>query len=488
MDLRSAATGPLARRLATGYLEEHAVLPLEFTPDGVLAVAAGGDLDVTVVDELSRFFACPIRLVPTAAAEIRAALLETSPTVEPALAVPDEGIELGDLRALAGQAPVIRFVNVMLLDALRSGASDVHLESDLDGLRVRQRLDGVLRETAALARTHAAGVISRVKLLAGLDIAERRRPQDGRARVALGDHEVDLRIATLPALHGESIVIRLLTHAGRARDLAELGMTPDLERRFESLVRRNTGLVLATGPTGSGKTTTLYGALTLRHQPGVKLLTVEDPVEYRLPGVVQVPVNRKSGLGFANALRSMLRHDPDVIMVGEMRDRETAEIAVQAALTGHLVLSTLHTNDAVAAVTRLVDMGIEPYLVAATLEGVLAQRLVRRLCHECAETWHPSATDLAAAPSDLAAASWRSPRGCPACSGSGYRGRAGVFELLVPSDGLRTLVSEGAPLGRLREQAATDGLVTLRESAWRLAANGITSLEEVIRVTSEGAL
>lgn len=489
MDLRAAATGPLARRVAPGYLEEHGVLPLALDGEGSVTLAAAAEPDVTVLDELARVFQRPVRVVAAPLAEIRAALLAATPAPVPAAAPAsgDDGVALGDLRALAAQAPVIQFVNVMLLDAVRAGASDVHVEPRPEGLRVRQRLDGVLRDVSTVGRAHASGVVSRIKLLAGLDIAERRLPQDGRARVTLADREMDLRVSTLPAFHGESVVIRLLDHAGGARGLGELGMPSALEARFTALARRPTGLVLATGPTGSGKTTTLYAALGLVNRPGVKLLTVEDPVEYRLPGVIQVPVNRKAGLGFANALRSMLRHDPDVIMVGEMRDRETAEIAVQAALTGHLVFSTLHTNDAAGAVTRLVDMGIEPYLVAATLEGVLAQRLVRVLCPECAEPWKPAPAALAAMPARAptpGSQGWRRPVGCPACSGSGYRGRTGLFELLVLSDDLKAHVARGAALGELRERAAAEGLETLRDAAWRLAAAGTTSIEEVVRITS----
>jgi type II secretory ATPase GspE/PulE/Tfp pilus assembly ATPase PilB-like protein len=486
----------LAARLSHRYLEEHCLIPLGVESDGALVAAAGRVLHPTVVDELARVFERPVRVIDAPAAEIQAALLASRPATpangQAAVPAPDESggvVALGDLRALANQAPVVQFVNVMLLEALRSGASDVHVESTPDGIRVRQRLDGVLRETSSLGRAFQSGVISRIKLLAGLDIAERRVPQDGRARVTLADRDVDLRVSTLPALHGESVVVRLLDHGVKARALADLGMPPEIESRFERLVRRPTGLILVTGPTGSGKTTTLYAALGLINAPGVKILTVEDPVEYRLEGVTQIPVNRKAGLGFPNALRSMLRHDPDIIMVGEMRDRETAEIAIQAALTGHLVFSTLHTNDAPGGVTRLVDMGIEPYLVAATVQAILAQRLVRVLCSACAEPCVPDRAELATAPAGAAAVPdrFRRARGCEQCSRSGYRGRTGIYELFVPSEKARSRIAQGATLDELRGLARSEELVTLREAAWSAARAGVTSIDEVLRVTSEDA-
>jgi general secretion pathway protein E len=470
-DLREAAAGPLAARLSSRYLEEHRVLPLGMEPDGTLLLAAGGPLDPTVSDELSRLFGAPLRLVELPAAEIQAAILgarQDTPHTNGASAMAGEldADAFDDLHALATQAPVIQLVNVMLLDALRAGASDVHVESTASGLRVRFRLDGVLHEVSHLARQFRAAVISRIKLMAGLDVAERRLPQDGRARLRLADREVDLRVSTLPALHGEGIVLRILGSGSSARDLPELGMSGDVEERFGKLLRRASGIVLVTGPTGSGKTTTLYSALALVNGPGVKTVTVEDPVEYQIEGVTQIPVNRKAGLAFAGALRSILRHDPDVIMVGEMRDKETAEIGVQAALTGHLVFSTLHTNDAVGGVTRLVDMGIEPYLVAATVQGILAQRLVRVRCDRCGG---PSSG------------------GCGACSNTGYRGRTGIFQMLLMSDELRAQVVAGAPETELRAAARRQGMRTLHEDGMAKVEAGVTTREEVLRVTSEDA-
>ena len=470
-DLRAAANGPLAARLSPRYLDEHCVLPLAIDEDGALATAVGGPLDPTVSDELSRMFGRPLRLIEMPAGEIQAAILSaqrelnTNADQDAAdVALAEGSVDaVEDVRALANQAPVIKLVNATLLDALRTGASDVHVESTPGGLRVRFRLDGVLQEISQLARQYQAAVISRIKIMAGLNIAERRLPQDGRARVRLGEREVDLRVSTLPALHGESVVLRILDHAGSARAFTDLGMPDDVETQFDQLIRRSSGIILVTGPTGSGKTTTLYGALGRVNRPGVKIVTVEDPVEYQIDGVTQIPVNRKAGLNFASALRSILRHDPDVVMVGEMRDRETAEIAIQAALTGHLVFSTLHTNDAPGGITRLVNMGIEPYLVAATVQAILAQRLVRLTCSSCRGS------------------------GCVACSHTGYRGRTGIFELLPLSDTVRDLVVARAPLSDIRGIAQREGMRTLHKDGMRKVELGVTTLDEVLRVTSEDA-
>lgn len=468
--LRDAASGPLAAELPARFLEQHALLPLHVAEDGVVVVAAAREVDPTVLDVLRRRLGREVRLVEAALNDVQAALLGAGRDVTTAGAsVPTDAAGLGDLRAQADDAPVVQLVNAALADALRRGASDVHLESAADGLRVRLREDGVLRDLARYPVALTAGALSRVKLLAGLDIAERRLPQDGRARVRHGGRDVDVRVATLPGLHGESAVLRVLDHGGgQARTLDTLGMPTDVADRLRGVLRRTSGLVLATGPTGSGKTTTLYAALSYLNTPGVKVVSVEDPVEYELPGVTQVPVHRKAGLGFAQALRSILRHDPDIVMVGEMRDRETAEVAVQAALTGHLVFSTLHTNDAASGVTRLVDMGIEPYLVAATVQAILAQRLVRMLCDACARP---------------AADGSRVAQGCDACRGSGYRGRAGLYELLVPDEAFRRAVVARESLATLRQLAHGGGTRFLAEAGAAMVRSGQTSREEVLRVT-----
>jgi general secretion pathway protein E len=487
-DLRDAATGVLARRLSPRYLEEHTLLPLGVDPDGALVVAVGDAPDSTVLDELGRLFERPVRLVQHPIGEIQAALLTAEREVPDesatALAAADADDQpLDDLRALAEQEPVIRLVNVTLLDALRAGASDVHFEPLAAELRVRYRLDGVLREMTRVGRQYQAAVVSRIKIMSGLDIAERRKPQDGRIRIRLAGREVDLRVSTLPGLHGEGIVLRLLDPGDTTPELTALGMPDGVRVQVERLIARTGGLLLVTGPTGSGKTTTLYAALARLNTTAVKIVTVEDPIEYRIDGVTQVPVNVKAGMGFPAALRSILRHDPDIIMVGELRDAETATIAIQAALTGHLVLSTLHTTDAVGAVTRLVDMGVEPYLVAATMQGALAQRLVRVLCDACAaprELNYAEKARWANLPARPRAAV-----GCEQCAGTGYRGRRGIYELFVPDESARADIVAGIASDLLRARAIEAGTVPLREEGWRLVREGITTAEELARAIGE---
>jgi general secretion pathway protein E len=325
-----------------------------------------------------------------------------------------------------------------------------------------------------------------VKLLAELDIAERRMPQDGRIRVRLEERELDLRVATVPTLYGESVVLRLLDRGGRPVDLGELGMPPETLRQFQQLAQRPHGILLSTGPTGSGKTTTLYAAMGLRRRDAEKIITIEDPVEYHLEGVTQVPVHTKAGMTFPSALRSLLRQDPDVLMVGEMRDAETAGIAVQAAMTGHLVFSTLHTNDAVSAVTRLADLKVEPYMIAATLEGVLAQRLVRKICPECRTRYKPDPQAVALlAEQPVGQITLERGRGCAACRETGYRGRTGLFELLAVTEDMKHAIAEVRALADLRERARAAGMITLRQDGWAKVQAGITTVEEVLRVTDQ---
>jgi general secretion pathway protein E len=496
-DLRAAAAGPLARRVSPKYLEEHSLLPIALGEDGSLLVAVGGPLDPAVADELRLAYGRRLTLVEVPVAEIHSAILSTSGEALPSpgndLRLDDvevlaaETPALDDLRALASQAPVIKLVNVLLLEALRLRASDVHLESTTRGLRVRYRIDGVLQEVSSAPRQYQSAVISRIKIMADLNIAERRLAQDGRIRLRLSERELDLRVSTLPALHGESVVLRVLDHASGVPDLAELGMSDAVLRSFSHLISSPHGIILVTGPTGSGKTTTLYGALRRINSPGVKIVTVEDPVEYQIEGLTQMPVAARGGLTFASALRSILRHDPDVIMVGEMRDAETAEISIQAALTGHLVFTTLHTNDAPGGVTRLADMGVEPYLIAATVRGLLAQRLLRLVCDGCAEPYRPSPAEQAhlAQAGRKGSPLLRRGKGCEACAGSGYRGRSGIYELLVMNDELRARVIAGAPLDEIRRLARAGGMIPLRDDGWAKVWAGITTVEELLRVTSD---
>ena len=379
--------------------------------------------------------------------------------------------------------PVIRFVNLLIREAHDARASDIHLESTREGLSARFRVDGVLTELPSPPKGLQAAVVSRIKLLAELDIAERRVPQDGRIRVRLEERELDLRVSTVPTLYGESVVLRLLDRGGRPVALDELGMAQETLETFHRVAEKPHGILLATGPTGSGKTTTLYAALGLRRHTAEKIITVEDPVEYHLECVTQVPVNVKAGMTFGSALRSILRQDPDVLMVGEMRDSETAAIAVQAAMTGHLVFSTLHTNDAASAVTRLVDLKVEPYLISATVEGVLAQRLVRKICPECRERYKPdagAASLLAQKP--VGTLVLEHGRGCAACRNTGYRGRTGIFELLVVTDDVRQALLKTPNGTALRELAREHGMITLKQDGWRKVQAGVTTIEEVLRV------
>ncbi|HEY2066893.1 MAG TPA: ATPase, T2SS/T4P/T4SS family, partial [Gemmatimonadaceae bacterium] len=356
----------------------------------------------------------------------------------------------------------VRLVDSLIADGIRAGASDIHLEPEEQGLAVRHRVDGVLRQVRTLARSVGPSLASRVKILSGLDISDRLRPQDGRARVAIGGAVVDLRVSTLPASHGEKIVIRVLDGSAGLRSLDAIGFSAADLARIRTLLEQREGLVLVTGPTGSGKTTTLYAALREIQMRGVNVVTVEDPIEYRLPGIVQVQVHERAGLTFGKALRSIMRQDPDVILVGEIRDRETAEIAIQASLTGHLVLSTLHTNDAASAVSRLVDIGVPPYQIATALKGVVAQRLVRRSCSTCAAS------------------------GCDACDG-GYRGRLAIAEILVASPELERRVAAGAPTDAVAEAARASGCVSLWESGLALIQRGETTMEELRRVAAHPA-
>jgi type IV pilus assembly protein PilB len=378
-----------------------------------------------------------------------------------------------DLGAADDGTPAVRLVNAILAEGVSAGASDVHVEPGVDAIVVRNRVDGILRDARVLPRAHLPALVSRLKITASLDIAERRRPQDGRIKVRHGQRTLDVRVSTLPTHLGEKVVLRLLDPTRAVLSLEQLGLEPAARALVEAALAQPQGAILVTGPTGSGKTSTLYAALCRRRSPGINVVTLENPVEFQIPGVTQVHMNERAGLTFAACLRSIVRQDPDVIMVGEIRDPETAEIAFQAALTGHLVLSTLHTNSAAAAVTRLLDLGVEPFLVAASVTLVVAQRLVRRLCTRCRA---PSS-----APGDDPV--FRA-RGCADCHGTGYRGRVGVFELLPVDGTLRELITERAPEAALRRAASARGLPTLAEAAAAKVREGATSPEEVSRVVA----
>jgi len=483
----------LSPRITPELLEEHGILPLG-VEDHVLRLGTWrGDVDPDVVYELEALAGARIELEPVSEDEARAtirrvygessaqSLIDRFDTGGDAAGSDSPAID--DLRALANEAPVIRLVSMLLSEALAARASDVHLEAYPDALRVRYRIDGVLQEAPSPPKSMAPAVVSRLKVMADLDIAERRTPQDGRIRLTLQDRQVDVRVSTVPTLHGESVVLRLLdkeASTGRL-DLESIGMSESDLARLRKVLTIPHGIVLATGPTGSGKTTTLYAALERLRTGREKILTVEDPVEYQLAGIPQVPVNEKVGVTFASALRALLRQDPDVMLVGEIRDGETAEIATQAALTGHLVLSTLHTNDAAGALTRLVDLGVAPFLVAATVEAVLAQRLVRTVCRECAHD-EPATDAERAALGAASLATVRRGTGCASCRGSGYAGRTGVYELLVMDDAMREAVSSKDGAASVRAIARQQRVPTLKDDGVRLVVAGVTTPEEVLRV------
>ncbi|NLX58008.1 MAG: Flp pilus assembly complex ATPase component TadA [Phycisphaerae bacterium] len=389
-----------------------------------------------------------------------------------------------DLLDLANKAPVIQLVNRILLEAVRMRASDVHIQPCPDRLQIRMRVDGVLHNVVSAPRSLLDAVVSRVKVMAGMDIAERRLAQDGRATVTVGQRDVDLRISTVPASYGERGVLRLLDKGARLYQLEELGMGPEHLSLFRRLISHTHGILLVTGPTGSGKTTTLYAALQHVNAEELNVITLEDPIEYQLDGISQIQVGRRKGMTFAGGLRSVLRQDPDVIMVGEIRDQETARMAIQSALTGHMVYSTLHTNDSASAATRLVDIGVEPYLVASSVVGVLAQRLVRRVCPHCRRLYEPAPEVLQqAGVRRVPGQTFYRGQGCQECLGGGYLERVGIYELLVMDDPLRQLILEKAPASRLKQAALEAGLVTLRMDGVRKAIEGQTTIEEVLRVT-----
>jgi general secretion pathway protein E len=485
-------------RISPAFLKTHGVMPIAVDEDGV-RLAMVDPSDRYAADAVALHTGRPVVPCIAVPADLeqqlerlygsgRTAITEIVDTVDgPGLADDDTDIER--LRDLASEAPVIRLVNLLIGKAVEARASDIHIEPFENRLRVRFRIDGVLRDQEAPPTRFRAAMISRVKIMANLDIAERRLPQDGRIKLAVRGREIDLRISTVPVMHGESVVLRILDRTGVNLDFDALGFGGEGLAAMIDLLRRPNGILLVTGPTGSGKTTTLYTGLQLLNDAERKILTAEDPVEYQIEGVNPIQVKRQIGLTFAHVLRSVLRQDPDVIMIGEIRDLETAQIAVQAALTGHLVLSTVHTNSAASTVTRLLDMGVENFLVTSTVIGVVAQRLVRRLCPDCRV---PYRADRALAQSALAilgdAAEGQTlyrPGGCPRCGGTGYRGRSVVFELLPMLPAVRRAILDREDESRIEEKAVASGMRTLYADAIDKAASGVTSLEEVLRVTRE---
>ena len=495
----------LLARFPAGLLLRHRVLPLREV-DGAVEVATSEPFDSTPLDQLRLATGEELRPALSPASEIERAskrVLGVGADTLQSMGIGEDGDQFKvvegdadddelDLTAAAQDASIIKFVNQILAEALELRASDVHVEPFDNQLRVRYRVDGVLHEAnipPQVRRYHAA-IVSRLKILSHLDIAEKRLPQDGRIRLKVKGREIDLRVSVIPMIHGEAVVLRILDRGDALLGLEHLGMAPRDRGAWERVLELPHGIVLVTGPTGSGKTTTLYAALSRINDVKRKIVTVEDPVEYQLRGINQIQVSNKTGLTFATGLRAILRHDPDVVLIGEIRDRETAEIAVQASLTGHLVFSTLHTNDAPGAATRLIEMGIEPYLVASSLEMVVAQRLVRLICPKCKAPGPPAPGDMDVmreefgddAPDFLYRGG-----GCRNCQGTGYRGRQGVFELMPINEELREMILEHASAGQVRAAATRQGMLSLRQDGLRHVRDGRTTVEEVLRVTKDEA-
>jgi len=481
-DLESIAVAGVSRE----YLLHHRVCPDKLDGDGALIVAVGPGAFLEAIPELSDVYGRRIITRDASDDDLERMVERITAHVESGTDPVRNGEEdTADVREIANQPPVIRYVNTLLHDAYEAGASDVHIESTRAGATARVRIDGVLAPTIEPPRRLHEAVVSRIKLLADLDISERRRPQDGRIRVRVENTELYLRVSTVPTVYGESVVLRLLDRGTRPVDLSALGMPDDIMREMSSAIDRPHGMVLVTGPTGSGKTTTLYSALRRRDIRSEKVVTVGDPVEYQLEGVTQVPVHRQAGVTFASALRSILRQDPDVVMIGEMRDTETAEIAIQASMTGHLVFSTLHTNDAIGALPRLFDLGVAPYLVAATLTVIQAQRLVRIACSECKSSCglRDELIDLqrSVAP-EIPVADFVRTNGCLSCRGTGFKGRIGIFEIVAVDDAMRAAIARSPSRAELKSLADERGYRSMLADGIAKAARGITTMDEVLRV------
>jgi type II secretion system protein E len=500
VDLTKITVEPdVLKSMPLKFVHRRSMMPLS-RQNGTLVVATGDPFDVNSLDELQTLtglqvqpvLASPreiVRLIKThfgVGGETVTAMVQDRAKEEIELL---EDIECDDSEAakMAQEASVVKLVNEILVEAANERASDIHVEPAQDSLRIRYRIDGLLQTQALPPEINRfqAAIISRIKIMSHLNIAEKRLPQDGRIKMRVQNREIDVRVSIIPMTHGEGIVMRLLDKGRMVFNLANVGMLPDTYKLFKQLIDRPHGILLVTGPTGSGKSTTLYSALNEIKDETLKIITVEDPVEYQQDGISQIQVHSKIGLTFAASLRSILRHDPDVVLIGEMRDMETAESAIQASLTGHLVFSTLHTNDSPSAFTRLIDMGVEPFLVASTVEGVMAQRLVRTICPDCKIEYEPTPHDV---PNDFPGAGgplklWKGV-GCRACRQSGYRGRTGIYELMVTGDTIRDMCVQRVNASHIRKQALKEGMITLRGDGWRKVLQGVTTIEEVARNTA----
>ena len=496
LELTDLPLDPAATALLPGDFARRAgVLPVGWR-DGELLVAAPVRLvlDLTLKDDVARLTGQRVRFALAASGEIQHRLNQTyraeGELADLSVDLTSDLVEeddLGSFTEVNEDAPVVRFVNLLITQAIADKASDIHLEPTENDLRVRYRIDGVLRDAHHAPRNIVGGVVSRLKIMADMDIAEKRVPQDGRLSVSHLGQTIDLRVATLPTVWGEKVVARVLDNSNTRLGLSDLGFSQPNFERFRESYSKPYGMILVTGPTGSGKSTTLYATLNILNQQHVNVITVEDPVEYRLPGINQVQTNPKAGLTFASALRSILRSDPDIVLIGEIRDHETANIAVEAALTGHLVLSTLHTNDAPSAVTRLVEMGIEPFLVGSALDCVVAQRLCRSLCERCKEAYRPDPEELLsvgfpATPEERGTLVLHRPKGCSTCGGSGYRGRMALHEVMPIDEQLERLTVRRASADEITRAAREGGMSSLREDGWLKVREGRTSIQEVLRV------
>jgi len=489
-EIPSAIDPSLIQILKPDQAHKYGLVPYRSDPNKVWFLAKD-PMNFGIVDDLSFTLHRDVELSVCDPAQMDAAIVkfygEQHSSIEDILSEIDmEGLDSDNADASANQAPIIRFVDIVLREAVKAKASDIHFEPFEDQFRIRYRIDGALYEMAPPPKSLANAVTARIKVMSSLNIAEKRIPQDGRIKTTIDGRPIDLRVSTLPTQFGESVVLRILDKGVVNLDLENLSMEPDIMNGIRELVHRPNGIFIVTGPTGSGKTTTLYSALREVNTVDVKILTAEDPVEYEIEGIMQVQINHQVGLTFASALRSFLRQDPDTIMVGEIRDLETGQIAVQASLTGHVVLATLHTNDAPGAVTRLVDMGLEPFLISASLEGILGQRLLRRICRHCKTAYEPDqnvVSMLQVDPLEIADKQFFYGKGCSECNRTGYKGRQGLFELMMVNDSIRELITKKAPTLVLKQKAIENGMRTLRDDGLRCIFDGLTTIEEVLKYT-----
>lgn len=504
---KNQLTPELLRMIPAELARAYKVFPIQYRPeDKTIVVAISDPLNVRIVDDLRLF------LMDKDVTNVEAVVANEEDILDyinlyygvgektldqmveefeaqdtsTGLEQREGAYDLSDIEKIANEPPIVRFCNLLLLQAIKDRASDLHIEPFSNALRIRYRVDGVLREVPSPPKSWQTGIISRFKVMAGMDISETRRPQDGRIKLTVEGREIDMRVSTLPVAHGEGIAMRILDKNMAMLGVQQIGMMPDVLEAFLKLIQRPNGIILVTGPTGCGKTTTLYAALNELNSPTEKIITTEDPVEYQLDGLVQVNINPNVGLTFAACLRAILRQDPDIILVGEVRDVETAQIAIQASLTGHLVFSTLHTNSAAGAVTRLIDMGVEPFLITSTLEGVIGQRLVRLICPMCKRPYKPTPEELAefaTTPEEVADLTFFHGEGCDECGNTGYKGRIGIFELLRVTEEIRDLILQRATTDEIHMTAIKQGMKTMRQDGWLKICLGITTFEEVARHT-----